>query len=363
LTPVNAQILVNQNSHIFLNNQTFLNGVTTVDNQIFLNKHVFVPNNDIWLNKTTATDSGYRLRLHLNSTGSHAGGYVDVEPNLHFRIDTWTILKLQQDGKIVADRSLGIGRVPDNAYRLDVAGTIRVGTNVITSDKNLKANIQPMAFEPSKLLQLNPKTYNRINKITKRPTQKEKMAVADVTADEDTTVALGENIWEDQISDRNSMGFLAQELREIYPELVYEDAEGVLAVDYISLIPVMIKFIQEEHKELQYLKAKVAHKELEKQSRLSSPTYEDEELAAMLYSNHPNPFSFETIIGYYLPEHLEGTINIYDLNGKEIKKYNLKEKGEAELIVKGNWIKPGIYIYALVINGKIIDSKRMVFTK
>jgi len=51
--------------------------------------------------------------------------------------------------------------------------------------------------------------------------------------------------------ERKHIGFLAQELREIFPELVYEDNKGSLSIDYISLIPVLVGTIQELNKTTQ----------------------------------------------------------------------------------------------------------------
>jgi len=61
------------------------------------------------------------------------------------------------------------------------------------------------------------------------------------------------------IKDTNSrmkMGIIAQELREIFPDLIYDNGEK-LSVDYTSLIGLLLKGMKEQQqqiKELQSLK-------------------------------------------------------------------------------------------------------------
>jgi hypothetical protein len=47
------------------------------------------------------------------------------------------------------------------------------------------------------------------------------------------------------LDNKKHFGVMAQELEKIYPELVTEDENGYKAVNYIELIPVLIKSIQE----------------------------------------------------------------------------------------------------------------------
>lgn len=62
--------------------------------------------------------------------------------------------------------------------------------------------------------------------------------------------------------DRHEFGFIAQELKEVIPEIVDSAtnayAEVILAVDYNSLIPVLTKAIQEQQSEIEALRAENA---------------------------------------------------------------------------------------------------------
>jgi hypothetical protein len=42
------------------------------------------------------------------------------------------------------------------------------------------------------------------------------------------------------------MGFIAQEIKNVFPELISEDSKGMLMVDYGALVPVLVKVINEQ---------------------------------------------------------------------------------------------------------------------
>lgn len=76
-----------------------------------------------------------------------------------------------------------------------------------------------------------------------------------------------------------------------------------------------------------------------------------------LYQNTPNPFSRETKIKYYIPDTVaDAFITVTDLNGKQLKSRTFTAKGESYITVKANELSPGLYVYALVADGNIIDT-------
>ncbi|HLO70954.1 MAG TPA: T9SS type A sorting domain-containing protein [Flavipsychrobacter sp.] len=83
-----------------------------------------------------------------------------------------------------------------------------------------------------------------------------------------------------------------------------------------------------------------------------------------LYQNNPNPFGKETSIGYNIVNMLQGAfIAVYDLNGKEIFRQAVTEKGKGSITLSGDKLVPGMYLYSLIIDGKETATKRMVVTK
>ncbi|NOT51869.1 MAG: hypothetical protein HOP10_11405 [Chitinophagaceae bacterium] len=98
------------------------------------------------------------------------------------------------------------------------------------SDARLKKDIAPLQHSLQKLIQLNGYNYN----------------------------------WKNEAADqRLQTGVLAQEVQKLFPELVTENKDGILAVNYSGLIPVLIESIKEQQKQIDELK-KLVHQLLNK---------------------------------------------------------------------------------------------------
>ena len=50
----------------------------------------------------------------------------------------------------------------------------------------------------------------------------------------------------------------------------------------------------------------------------------------------------------------------YDAYGKEIKKVTIKETGAGKIGVNAHNVAAGIYTYSLLVNGKVVDTKKMI---
>jgi hypothetical protein len=50
---------------------------------------------------------------------------------------------------------------------------------------------------------------------------------------------------EKHFSDKNQIGFIAQEIEKIFPEMVFTDEKGFKSVDYARLTPVLVEAIKE----------------------------------------------------------------------------------------------------------------------
>ncbi|GAA5100835.1 hypothetical protein GCM10023210_39740 [Chryseobacterium ginsengisoli] len=99
-------------------------------------------------------------------------------------------------------------------------------------------------------------------------------------------------------------------------------------------------------------------KELLKQNKmsvdLSSASNEPK-----LYQNAPNPGRGETTIKYYLPkDSKDASILIYNISGQLVKTIALREKGNGSINISG--IQGGSYVYNLNVDGKNIDTKKML---
>jgi hypothetical protein len=90
------------------------------------------------------------------------------------------------------------------------------GDVVISSDARLKSNIVSLGSTLSKLLQIDGKSY--------------------------------------EMKGKQKIGVLAQEIKEVFPELVSEDDNEMLAVNYQGLVPVLINALKEQQSEIDELK-------------------------------------------------------------------------------------------------------------
>lgn len=86
--------------------------------------------------------------------------------------------------------------------------------------------------------------------------------------------------------------------------------------------------------------------------------------APLLYQNIPNPFTVGTKINYYLPKSTMGASMVfYDSYGNQIKTVELSQTGNGTLNITPDNLTNGIYSYSLIVNGNVIDTKRMVLQK
>ena len=86
---------------------------------------------------------------------------------------------------------------------------------------------------------------------------------------------------------------------------------------------------------------------------------------ASLEQNVPNPFNHSTVVHYTLPETCTSAkILITNTTGRAIQQIPLSVSGGHDsIMIKGGSLQAGIYLYSLICDGKVVDTKRMVLTK
>ncbi len=84
-----------------------------------------------------------------------------------------------------------------------------------------------------------------------------------------------------------------------------------------------------------------------------------------LMQNKPNPFDEKTIISVSVSKELaykRAFISVADMTGKEIKRLDINLKpGMNEVLYEHGYNASGTYIYTLLVDGKWVESKRMIF--
>jgi hypothetical protein len=141
------------------------------------------------------------------------------------------------------------------------------------------------------------------------------------------------------------------------------------ALNYTELIPVLVKAMQEVGKENESLKNDVADlkKEIADLKDLISRNGNGNGYpvsGASLEQNSPNPFNGSTTIRYHLPSTATSAqLMITDMNGNTIKSISLDNKQSGQVTLAGGTLPSGNYTYTLWMNGKQIDSKKMVIAR
>ena len=167
---------------------------------------------------------------------------------------------------------------------------------------------------------------------------------------------------------------MAQELEEIYPELVsqvvhpiYNDKQELIgketykSVNYIGLISELTAAINELNAKIKYLEGQLEPRVVygedftaEEKSKITRNGYQ-------LLQNTPNPFSDRTLVSYTMPEGLEkGAILVFNLNGRMLQRYDLDNNKGVLNINASELDGAGMYIYTLLANGQEIITKRMI---
>ena len=100
------------------------------------------------------------------------------------------------------------------------------------------------------------------------------------------------------------------------------------------------------------------------QNRVMSREHEIDNCKAILYQNNPNPFTTDTQIGYNLPESTtSASLYVYNMNGAQIADYPITTFGTGSVIIKAGVMDAGMYLYTLIADGQVVDTKRMILTK
>ena len=235
-----------------------------------------------------------------------------------------------------------------------VNGTLTATSVVTPSDIRLKTNITSLCDSERTLdnvLCMNVISYNY--------KEQELPKIESDTAQAATIEAQAK--WNEKNRNRH-YGLSAQELQEIYPDLVEEGQDGYLGVNYVELVPILIRSIQELKEELDELKgpdtaqnspAKTSTTSLGKASLHSN----------RLFQNTPNPFNEQTVIRFQLADNTQdAAICIFDMQGKMLKRLPIAS-GERQVTIGSYELGEGMFLYSLFVNGQEIDTKKMVISK
>lgn len=232
--------------------------------------------------------------------------------------------------------------------KVKVTNSVEATAFTVSSDFKLKENIEDVEYGSiDNIMKLNVVKYNLKHRAVEKG---------------DTMTVPANYYTEDSILlTKKHYGLIAQELQTVYPDLVYEGGDGYLSVNYIELVPLLIKTIQELNEKVDNLTRNANKTDSRSLERTG---VSDIFSSVLLYQNDPNPFNENTTIRCFIPTNIiSAVLYIYDMNGRQIDKKKISERGDVSLAIEGNSFEAGIYIYSLITDGTVVDTKRMILTK
>ena len=245
-------------------------------------------------------------------------------------------------------------------------GYVFSGMYVTFSDSTSKTNIIPLESSLEKLKQLQGVEFNY--KVDLEASKNESTMAR--------TPAIQKQIMDER--SRKRIGLIAQDVEKVFPEVVRTQFDGKKGIIYSDLIGVLINAINEMEEKYteqltnlqEQLNAVLAVVNANKEPEVQDQQEKGNKISAfkgegILYQNTPNPFKQQTTIAYRLPYDIKkASLCIYNLNGQQIQKYDLDISTIANSItIDASTLPAGMYIYGLIIDGRIVTSKRMILTE
>ena len=253
---------------------------------------------------------------------------------------------------------------------------LRVNGVDITSDARLKENVQSLQNPLDLLSHVSGVTYNyklsEINKYREPDKSKftEEQSIQENASDMQTSMDAAsiekanrdkqlQNVIdrkEAEEASRKRIGFLAQDVEKVLPELVKTDEDGVKSIDYIGFIPLLVESInemrltiQEQQNEIEMLQSLLS---VETKSTLRSTSTGNPDMVegAKLYNRAG------ASVSYTLPSTFSNAyLQVFDISGRVVKKITLTIANDIEDINPSE-IGYGTFVYALYVDGQKADT-------
>jgi trimeric autotransporter adhesin len=237
------------------------------------------------------------------------------------------------------------------------------------SDRRVKNNVSEDVSGIDFIKLLRPVTYNidihKVNSIYGYPTKKDSLG---------NVIGIDTMYWEGKydVEKIRYSGFISQEV-DSAAQIVGYDFSGVdktgplMSLRYAEFVVPLVKAVQELILRQDSLISIIATMKGASERFIGGNNNPSTDIvlsgnSAILYQNMPNPFGDGTIIKYFVPENSNSaSIIFYDEFGTEIKNVELPNKGvTAELNLSTLNLASGMYAYSLIVNGNVIDTKKMI---
>ncbi|MBN1599490.1 MAG: tail fiber domain-containing protein [Bacteroidales bacterium] len=272
-------------------------------------------------------------RLHTNSASGEDG--------LRVQISGASKLTVASNGGV----TIGCYRDNPPVNGLWVYGQIYTqnGTLVI-SDSRYKSDIKSLNNSLERVLKLEAVSYSLKNNLY---------------VDKPDSFNLGSISDENYCSvpsQKRKIGFVAQAVENIVPEVVETLDDGTKAIAYSNMVALLVEAIKEQQVQLEMMNQELSTLRLQ----LNEFTQND----LNDFGNYPNPVVNETQISLTVPtETIAAKLIIINSNGKLVKEIQIVDRGNSVIKFDANDLISGTYTYSLVADGEILETKKMIVTR
>ena len=131
------------------------------------------------------------------------------------------------------------------------------------------------------------------------------------------------------------------------------------------MVPLLVQSINELSQKINELENGTSAKKAKSKAKTTvvEETASEVDMVRM-DQNKPNPFSESTVITLNIPKDTNtANIFIYDMSGKQVKSIPVGERGETNITVYASDLTAGMYIYTLVVDGKVKVTRRMIVSE
>ncbi|NOT36530.1 MAG: hypothetical protein HOP11_04075 [Saprospiraceae bacterium] len=316
------------------------------------------------LNTTNSTTSVIGIGAHSTTSNNQisigATGWVSGSNSTSSKIGLWGTANANSctgnNVGVYGQVNSTVGFCSSHFAGYFAGQTLSGGPALVISDSSLKTNIEDLQNGMEIINALQPRTY-----------------------DFDSRVNSGF-----ALTDKHQYGFISQELERVLPDVVTEiqgpasiDQNGNVtenstkykAINYDALIAVLVKGLQEQNERINALEEIVnnccGENHLKKSSIMEGSKgiidVKISENTVVLNQNVPNPFAESTFISYQIPESFFNAQIVFNNSyGQVIKVVEISESGKGGLNVYAHDLSSGHYTYSLVIDGKTVETKKMI---
>lgn len=158
----------------------------------------------------TKVDDGLNSKLQVVGTISHKGDQFNLTSNS-------SIYEFVNRGSVAKEFNWYVGA----GGSTPIAKLTTAGTWTNASDIRIKKDIKDIKYGLDTILKLSPKSYKL------------------------------------KQDDSEKIGFIAQEIKDIIPEVVYGKDDDFLTLDYASMVSILVKAVQEQQQQINLLKQKI----------------------------------------------------------------------------------------------------------